>query len=85
MAKTWEQIFELVEDVYGVYTDEEEGFFYCPECDEPIYSCDWNEVKDFSTCPICGFNFATGEPGEIDDEEKDAYFWGEDEEEEDFE
>ena len=61
MAKTWEQIFYLVEEVYGVPIDEAEGFFHCPECDEPIYDCDWEDVKDFTVCPICGFNFVSGE------------------------
>ena len=67
-AINWEQAFELVEEVYGVHTDEEEGFFHCPECDEPIYGCDWEDVEDFTVCPICGFNFVSGEMEEEDSE-----------------
>ena len=82
MVKTWEQAFDLVEETYGVYTDEEEGFFYCPECDEPIYGCDWEDVRDFTTCPICGFNFVTGECAPIEEEEDEEDYWDEEEDSE---
>ena len=48
-----------LEDVYGVQFDREEGFVVCPECEEPLYDCDWdksdfiNEDCNF-VCPICG-------------------------------
>lgn len=51
----WTETARLVRDVYGSYVDWDEEFFICPECDEPIYKCDWNE---FSICPVCEFDFA---------------------------
>ena len=32
-------------NTYGVYYDEKEEFVECPECEEPILRCDW-EDKD---------------------------------------
>lgn len=46
---------------YGAYFDREEGFVECPECGEPLYSCDWS-VEDYTVeiddelcliCPVC--------------------------------
>ena len=56
---TWEERATEVENVYGGYVDREERFYICPECDEPVYECDWTE-KDFESyiCPVCEF---TGE------------------------
>lgn len=52
----WEKNARLVEKVYGVYIDWEERFYVCPECDEPIYECDWSEEELAATlCPICEF------------------------------
>ena len=59
----WERLANEVELVYGGFVDRDEGFFNCPECDEPIYDCDWND-SDFSLgrsyrgrlrlyCPVC--------------------------------
>ena len=51
-----------LEDTYGVYFDREEGFVECPECQEPLYSCDWS-IEDYyreidgeyyMVCPVCG-------------------------------
>jgi hypothetical protein len=47
---SWEAAAKFCEDTFGVYVDWEERFFHCPECDEPIYECDWS---NFSMCPIC--------------------------------
>ena len=58
MAWTWKLAAEYAEEVYGVQVDEEEEFFICPECGEPIYECDW-VGSDFMICPICGFNIET--------------------------
>ncbi len=42
----WNRLANEVENVYGGYVDYDEEFFICPECDEPIYKCDWTE-SDF--------------------------------------
>ena len=52
----WENAAKYCEDTYGIYVDYEERFFICPECDEPIYECDW-EDEEFILCPICEFHF----------------------------
>ena len=53
-----------LEKNYGVYFDREEGFVECPECGEPLYSCDWS-VEDYTVeiddelcliCPVCETN-----------------------------
>lgn len=51
---TWESAAKMCEIVYGIYVDWEERFFICPECDEPIYECDFN---DFAICPVCEFKW----------------------------
>lgn len=51
---TWKQAANSVAEVYGCLVNYEEGFFICPECGEPIYSCDWQD-HDFNTCPVCEF------------------------------
>ena len=48
----WQDVAEMCEVVFGVYVDWDERFFICPECDEPIYECDW-ENHDWNMCPIC--------------------------------
>ncbi len=47
---SWEAAAKFCEDTFGVYVDWEERFFHCPECDEPIYECDFD---NFAMCPIC--------------------------------
>lgn len=55
----WEMRAKEVSKVYGMWVDWEERFYHCPECDEPVYECDWTEEElDAEICPICGF---TGE------------------------
>lgn len=52
----WEANAKLVEEVYGGYVDWEERFYLCPECDEPIYECDWSTLElTKHLCPICEF------------------------------
>ena len=55
--KTWKQVAEYCENVYGSYVDWEEGFFICPECEEPIYEIDWLDNSNWNLCPICEFYF----------------------------
>lgn len=70
---SWERAKELCEEDYGTYVDEEEGFFICPECGEPIYKCDWEEYKDWNICPICNFDYVECETAdfEFEDEEEE--------------
>ncbi len=49
----WEKFAKFVSETYGAFVDWDERFFICPECEEPIYECDWEE-EDFSSCPVCG-------------------------------
>ena len=56
--QTWEKIAHLIEVNYGGYVDWEERFFTCPECEEPIYECDWEDEdlidgRDYYICPVC--------------------------------
>lgn len=57
----WYNLAKHCEETYGTFVDYDEEFFACPECDEPIYSDDW-ELSDFTLgkrfhgkmyCPIC--------------------------------
>lgn len=50
----WETVARMCEYVYGIYVNWEERFFICPECDEPIYECDFDV---FNTCPVCEFEW----------------------------
>ncbi len=42
-----------LEDLYGIYYDEEEAYFICPFCDEPIYKDDWSKDELKKKCPVC--------------------------------
>lgn len=46
----------------------ESPWFECPECGEPILWEDWKQslTLERGICPICGFNF---ESGEMEEEE----------------
>lgn len=57
----WYTIAKKCEKIYGTYVDWDEEFFICPECDEPIYRCDWRD-SDYTLgktyhgeifCPVC--------------------------------
>lgn len=52
----WEENAKTVEQIYGEFVDWEERFYLCPDCEEPVYECDWSEeaLKKF-LCPICEF------------------------------
>ena len=54
MIDTWKENAKIVEQVYGGFVNWEERFYICPNCDEPIYECDWEswELREF-VCPIC--------------------------------
>ena len=56
----WEKVAHRVQEFYGTYVDWEERFFICPECEEPIYECDWRDsafcLGSFEGdwfCPVC--------------------------------
>lgn len=53
----WERNAHHASDVYGVYVDWAERFYICPECEEPVYECDWreHELEEFF-CPICEYD-----------------------------
>lgn len=59
MGKKWENAAVHCVSTYGVHVDDEESFFICPECGEPIYRDDYNEELEgmFDCCPICGFEW----------------------------
>ena len=56
--KRWKKAAKHCERVFGVYVNREEEYFICPECGEPIYSCDWDT---FDVCPICEFDWCEEE------------------------
>lgn len=63
----WQEVAVGVEEVYGIFLkisqDDEDSFFICPYCDEPIYKNDYPEIEsevdettmcaNFPMCPIC--------------------------------
>ena len=59
--KRWKDAAKYCRREYGVYVDNGEGFFICPECGESIYAEDWEDYEDWDECPICEFNFKEGE------------------------
>lgn len=55
---TWECNASYVEDVCGGYIDWDERFYECPDCGEPIYECDWDEVTlNTFLCPVCELTY----------------------------
>lgn len=61
---TYSEIMKKVVSTYATLSDDE--MFHCPECDEPIFEEDWDIDEIEHECPICGFNWETGE---IEDDE----------------
>lgn len=61
----WEDNANYVQYICGGHVDWDERFYICPECEEPVYECDWDEDELREICPICGFE------GKDEDEEKD--------------
>lgn len=57
----WLNAAKVVENDYGTQVDYEERFFICPECGEPIYEEDYNDIDDYyyeggdgsCHCPVC--------------------------------
>lgn len=43
----WYNLAKYCERTYITFVDFDEEFFICPECEEPIYSDDW-EPSDFT-------------------------------------
>lgn len=68
----WEARAKEVEEIYGGYVNWEEAFYICPECEEPVYKCDWNEdeLTKF-LCPICEDGCFNEDSAEQDIEEDD--------------
>ena len=59
--KRWKDAAKYCRREYGVYVDNGEGFFICPECGESIYAEDCEDYENWDKCPICEFNFKEGE------------------------
>lgn len=59
--KRWKDAAKYCRREHGVYVDEGEGFFICPDCGEPIYDDDWVGYTNWDECPVCAFNFKEGE------------------------
>lgn len=57
----WKEIALYCKETYGTEFNEEEGFFVCDECGEPLYLENWNGLENPWVCPSCGTNFKTGE------------------------
>ena len=56
VVNTWEENAKYVNRIYGSRVDWEERFYICPECEEPVYECDWtSEELRQHLCPICEF------------------------------
>ena len=45
--KRWKDAAKYCRREYGVYVDEGEGFFICPDCGEPLYEDDWDSYKNW--------------------------------------
>lgn len=55
------KIAKYMNHIYGVHADWVERVYICPECEEPIYECDWtNEELRAHLCPICKFEEIDG-------------------------
>lgn len=61
--------------------DEEDDFFTCPECGEPLYAVDydspsvWNDAEGgpWSYCPVCGYDWYNDVYGNYEEEEDEYY------------
>ena len=54
MKWSWSYIAQyIIEKEYDGYVDWDEEFFICPECDEPVYKCDYPYIDLGMLCPIC--------------------------------
>lgn len=78
----WEARAKEVEEIYGGFVDWKEAFYICPECEEPVYKCDWDEdeLAEF-LCPICEDGYTEEyDDDDWDDDYDDVY----DEDEDDW-
>ena len=56
LVNTWEENAQYANRIYGSPVDWNERFYICPECEEPVYECDWtDEELRANLCPICEF------------------------------
>lgn len=53
MEWSWAYVANMVERNYGCYVDWDEEFYIYPECDEPIYKCDYPFIRVGMICPVC--------------------------------
>lgn len=50
----WEINASYVEKDCGGFVDWDERFYICPNCEEPVYECDWSNTELVQhVCPIC--------------------------------
>ena len=50
----WEINASYVEKDCGGFVDWDERFYICPNCEEPVYECDWSNMELVQhICPIC--------------------------------
>lgn len=54
----WLEAAMFCERVYGVFVcyDEDDRYFICPECGEPILEEDWLDIE-LDMCPVCEFEW----------------------------
>lgn len=59
MYNFWEENAEYIKDRCGSdFVDYDERYYFCPECGEPIYECEWTSKElEESWCPICEFEW----------------------------
>lgn len=82
----WEARAKEVEEVYGGFVNWEEAFYICPECEEPVYKCDWDEdeLAEF-LCPICEDGYTEEEYDDGDwDDGYDEDDWDDEEDDDEF-
>lgn len=71
-------VFDVLAYEEDDYQDEDE-YFCCPECAEPLYAVDydyptsWSENggKPWSYCPVCGYDWYNDNYGDYEDDDYD--------------
>lgn len=69
-------------NTYGVVSnfdneDDEDDWFNCPECEEPLLAQDWDKVENWeplmpwSACPICGWSWHDETYGNYREDDED--------------
>ena len=52
---------KIMNRIYGAHANCVERVYICPECEEPIYECDWtNEELRAHLFPVCEFEEIDG-------------------------